>query len=1225
MIEPTTRTARPRTPSLRLRMTYGVATKSIIFIMMATLLTMIVVIVTMVVQNISFRQLNVEDSNDVPNKDDLLYIHYLRHQPTRKEQTLLLYGDTTSIEENNVEIKVWSETASLTASSSSIIESIGPLRIGAHTSISSDGSTIAIGMSSALSSETSKGGNNDGRSRGLVQIFRRKNETVHQDQHKEDEAINVTTAAVAEPNQRSSNSTINDGWVQIGQDLYGDVGLENLGVNSHFGVSLSLSSDGNVIAIGGYKDNGANSVGSGFVKVFHFFPRPEEGAGSASNDGHLGTWVQIGDTLQEANDSNNDGDDSNSNLSKERLYARFGQGVSVTTKDIANIAEQEMQIVIVTTAKYKVYIYECQFHYANSNPYTNRDNTNPTQSQDNNNEWRLLGNPIDFSTGDPTDSMPVTIPSDYIQIVQQQNYREERPGKLVLAFHGQLGHWEQQQQQQQNHHFKFIDTYVFIYQYDPLSLQWKQYFQWTLQPNDSPFPSYNNNINNNYYNNYNSSYYWSMDNHQVDNNQSSNNTSSSAVPRQHKSTKIHLSSDGKQIAIGRQTPYTNLNDETSDDYNNNNITSINSSLMVQYDISIYTLEEESDEWVALGTQDIIHTFNISSFFPEREHLYHRHHAHNYHFDHLSLAPLTKTKNSSEVDDIILAVGTICTNENVENEDKFHGCVKLYQYQKGNTNIHNGTWVERGQPILADISGSVQYGGSVNLVKSQPGLLSSSISWNTTNSNATLVSQDHDVNGLALVIGEPFYDRGNGRIVVYQMQNPSSSTPTAVPSISPTSSAPILEQSDHDDSENDFSWIQYGNTIHGDYTYATASNDGSTIVMSSSKYYPHLPYVKAFRIVNDTKWVQIGQTIYGTVNHEFGCSIAISENGNVLAIGSSRWYYGYDIDEYTPGYVNIYTLKNDTWTISGSITEELDYIKRDPFIVSNYFGSSVSISNDGDRLAVASKDGVYLYERNGTNGWNDLGNEIEINASQELHGVQVNLAGKLERILIGSPLQRRAMMYQYQNNTSLWDEIGSFSRSDLPSFGEMLSISDQGDSITVGNRQFGEAHRLGDEGEWLQIKLEDEDPETLLTLRFDGKTITSLTNVTGRYIYAIEGLLVKYGTTKLDHVCTPNLRSRWEKVDSSDCDAWESEPLTNSMLSALLSNSKDSNPYIRDIIFPEFGVCSFDEEPELFVQDGDDCWKRVHDEHLSIFDVSKNNSIDNIQEIDQLILHYFWIR
>ena len=308
------------------------------------------------------------------------------------------------------------------------------------------------------------------------------------------------------------------------------------------------------------------------------------------------------------------------------------------------------------------------------------------------------------------------------------------------------------------------------------------------------------------------------------------------------------------------------------------------------------------------------------------------------------------------------------------------------------------------------------------------------------------------------------------------------------------------------------------------------------------------------------------------------------------------------------------MKNNKWSISGSITKEEDYIKTDPFIDSNYFGSSISISNDGDRLAVASKDKVYLFQNNGTNSWNDLGSEIEIDAGREFHGVQVKLAGKLERILIGSPLQRRAMTFQYQNDTSFWNEIGNFSRSDVPLFGEMLSISDQGDAITVGNQQIGEAYRLGDEGEWIQVNLDDEDPETLSTVKFNGKTITSLTNVTGRYIYAIEGLLVKYGTIELDHACTPNLRSRWEKVDSSGCDTWEFEPLTNSMLSALLSTTKDTNPYIRDIVFPEFGVCAFDEEPESFVQNGDDCWKRVHDEHLSIFDVSRNNSNDNVQKI-----------
>ena len=71
-------------------------------------------------------------------------------------------------------------------------------------------------------------------------------------------------------------------WVQVGQDIEGEA------EDDGFGRSISLSTDGNIIAIGA-PQNDENGVNSGHVRVF---------------ENQSGTWVQVGQDI-EGEDANN--------------------------------------------------------------------------------------------------------------------------------------------------------------------------------------------------------------------------------------------------------------------------------------------------------------------------------------------------------------------------------------------------------------------------------------------------------------------------------------------------------------------------------------------------------------------------------------------------------------------------------------------------------------------------------------------------------------------------------------------------------------------------------------------------------------------------------------------------------------------------------------------------------------------------------------------------------
>lgn len=114
----------------------------------------------------------------------------------------------------------------------------------------------------------------------------------------------------------------------------------------------------------------------------------------------------------------------------------------------------------------------------------------------------------------------------------------------------------------------------------------------------------------------------------------------------------------------------------------------------------------------------------------------------------------------------------------------------------------------------------------------------------------------------------------------------------------------------------------------------------------------------------------------------------------------------------------------------------------------------------------------------------------------------------------------------------------------------------------------------------------------------------------RFVYAIKGLPLEDNEDSVPHPCTDNARSRWELVESEDCNPTMTiGVLTNLTLMTLLSNSIDSNPFLRDIYFTQGLQCnetdiSLGPSIELLV-DGQ-CWRHVHPDHLSVYDVSNHN-------------------
>ena len=136
----------------------------------------------------------------------------------------------------------------------------GPLRLGAHVSLSKDGSTIAVGSPLTCTSCSAYDMN------GIVQIYRRKNTSAVHANSDGNESNNFK-------DEHEDEHMIGSSWENIGKLIQGHES------NHHLGMSISLSSDGNIVAVGTY---------AGYAKVYQY---------NQLNTTEGGNWIQVGQVL----------------------------------------------------------------------------------------------------------------------------------------------------------------------------------------------------------------------------------------------------------------------------------------------------------------------------------------------------------------------------------------------------------------------------------------------------------------------------------------------------------------------------------------------------------------------------------------------------------------------------------------------------------------------------------------------------------------------------------------------------------------------------------------------------------------------------------------------------------------------------------------------------------------------------------------------------------------
>ena len=193
------------------------------------------------------------------------------------------------------------------------------------------------------------------------------------------------------------------------------------------------------------------------------------------------------------------------------------------------------------------------------------------------------------------------------------------------------------------------------------------------------------------------------------------------------------------------------------------------------------------------------------------------------------------------------------------------------------------------------------------------------------------------------------------------------------------------------------------------------------------------------------WTRRGNDLLGSSRGDvFGDSVSLSSDGAVLACGADQARNG------GPGYVRMYRWSGSTWQQQGSTLTG--------FSSNNEFGESVSLSGDGRIVAVGAAEGNYgaVYRNDGTH-WVQIGQTIRGEAFDQF-GWSLSLSFDGKTILIGGWFNDSngsrsgyALVFRLSPNEQDWMQVGQelIGEAVRDRFGWSTSISDSGTRISIG--------------------------------------------------------------------------------------------------------------------------------------------------------------------------------
>ena len=255
------------------------------------------------------------------------------------------------------------------------------------------------------------------------------------------------------------------------------------------------------------------------------------------------------------------------------------------------------------------------------------------------------------------------------------------------------------------------------------------------------------------------------------------------------------------------------------------------------------------------------------------------------------------------------------------------------------------------------------------------------------------------------------------------------------------------------------WTQLGNNINGEadddeFGYSVnISDDGNVVAVGAHQNSTGNGYVRIYKNVNNT-WTKVGTDIEGEgVGDNLGRSVSLSSDGNVVAIGAIL----HEASGNATGSVRILKNINNTWTQIGSDIDGEDD--------NNFSGRSVSLSSDGSIIAIGAdwNDGngtdsghVRIY-KNINDTWTQVGIDIDGEDAGDRSGWAVSLSSDGSIVAIGATDNDgngtdSGHVRIYKNINDTWSQVGSdIDGENTGDFsGVSVSLSSDGTIVAIGS-------------------------------------------------------------------------------------------------------------------------------------------------------------------------------
>ena len=204
-----------------------------------------------------------------------------------------------------------------------------------------------------------------------------------------------------------------------------------------------------------------------------------------------------------------------------------------------------------------------------------------------------------------------------------------------------------------------------------------------------------------------------------------------------------------------------------------------------------------------------------------------------------------------------------------------------------------------------------------------------------------------------------------------------------------------------------------------------------------------------------EWTQLGSDIDGEAAGDWsGLSVSHSADGRTVAVGA---HYN-DGDRVDAGHVRIYTWIGSSWTQMGADI--------DGEAAGDWSGYSVSLSADGQTVAIGARynDGngsdaghVRIYSWTGTS-WSQLGGDIDGEAAGDQSGLPVSLSADGRTVAIGAHYNNgngfdSGHVRIYSWTGTAWSQLGGDIDGEAANdhLGLPVSLSADGQTVAIGAR------------------------------------------------------------------------------------------------------------------------------------------------------------------------------